>query len=56
LRLIGSVNPRRLGGAAACVVVGLVAASAPALVLGGLVLLVLIAVVGLDQLAAARRA
>ncbi|HEY1368933.1 MAG TPA: low temperature requirement protein A [Gaiellaceae bacterium] len=56
LRLIGSVNPRRLGGAAACAVVGLAAASAPALVLGGLVLLVLIAVVGLDQLAAARRA
>jgi low temperature requirement protein LtrA len=56
LRLTGTVSWRRLSGAAACVVVGLVAGRADALMLAILVLGVLIAVIAAERVAAARRA
>jgi low temperature requirement protein LtrA len=55
LRMAGSVSWKRLGGAAACALVGLTAAFAPALVVGTLVLVVLIGVIALERLAARRR-
>jgi low temperature requirement protein LtrA len=58
LRLTGTVSSRRLAGAAGCAVVGVLAAAADAdaLVVGVLVLGVLVAVIGSEQIAAARRA
>jgi low temperature requirement protein LtrA len=55
LRLMGTISPRRLLGAVACVVIGLVASSASALVVGALLLAVLIAEIAGDQRAAAKR-
>jgi low temperature requirement protein LtrA len=55
LRLDGTVSPRRLAGVLACVVVGLAASSASALVVGALLLAVLIAEIVGDQRAAAKR-
>jgi low temperature requirement protein LtrA len=55
LRLTGTVNVRRLGGAVACALVGVLAADADALVVGALVLGVLVAVLALDEAVAARR-
>jgi low temperature requirement protein LtrA len=55
LRLSGVVSPRRLSGAAACVVIGIAASSASALVVGALLLTVLIAEIVGDHRAAARR-
>jgi low temperature requirement protein LtrA len=55
LRLDGTVSPRRLAGVLACVVIGLAASSASALVVGALLLAVLIAEIVGDQRAAAKR-
>ena len=56
LRLTGTVSWRRLAGAAGCVVAGVLFGGADALVLAVIVLAVLIAVIGAESLAAARRA
>ena len=55
LRMAGSVSWRRLGGALACLVVGLIGAFVPALVVGALLIAVLVAVIGSEYVAAARR-
>jgi low temperature requirement protein LtrA len=55
LRLTKTISARRLGGAAGCVAVGLVAADADALVIAGLVLAVLFAVLLADHIVAVRR-
>jgi low temperature requirement protein LtrA len=55
LRMAGSLSWKRFGGALACVLVGVTGIVAPALVVGTLVLAVLVAVIGLERLAAARR-
>jgi low temperature requirement protein LtrA len=55
LRLAGSVAWRRLGGAGACLVVGLVARDAEALVVGTLLVLILIAVIVGDRVLGASR-
>jgi low temperature requirement protein LtrA len=55
LRLDGTVSRRRLAGVLACVVIGLAAGSASALVVGALLLAVLIAEIAGDQRAAAKR-
>jgi low temperature requirement protein LtrA len=55
LRLDGTVSRRRLSGVLACVLIGLVAGSASALVVGALLLAVLIAEIVGDQRAAVRR-
>jgi low temperature requirement protein LtrA len=56
LRLTGTVSWRRLAGAAACVVAGLVLGGADALVLAVIVLAVLVGVIAAESVAAARRA
>jgi low temperature requirement protein LtrA len=56
LRLTGTTSRRRLGGAAACALAGILAADADALVVAVLVLAVLAAVIASEHLAAARRA
>jgi low temperature requirement protein LtrA len=55
LRMTGTISWRRLGGAAACVAVGAIGAFTPALVVSGLLVAVLVCVIGLEELAAARR-
>jgi len=55
LRMAGSVSWRRLGGALACLVVGLIGAFVPALVVGALLIAVLVAVIASEYVAAARR-
>src|SRR5919108_422805 len=55
LRLTGTTSRRRLGGAAACALAGILAADADALVVAVLVLVVLAAVIASEHLAAARR-
>jgi low temperature requirement protein LtrA len=55
LRLAGSVSWRRLGGAVACIAVGLIARDADGLVVALLVLAVLAAVIASEYVAAARR-
>jgi low temperature requirement protein LtrA len=56
LRLTGTVGWRRLAGAGACLVAGVVARNADALVLAILVFAVLVAVLAAERLASARRA
>jgi low temperature requirement protein LtrA len=56
LRLTGTIGWRRLTAAAACVVAGLIAGGADALVLAAIVLAVLIGVIVAESLVAARRA
>jgi low temperature requirement protein LtrA len=56
LRLTGTISWRRLAGAAGCVVAGVLFGGADALVLAVIVLLVLVAVIGAESLAAVRRA
>jgi low temperature requirement protein LtrA len=56
LRLTGTVSRKRLAGAAGCLLTGVVAARADALVVAVLVLAILAAVIGAEHLAAARRA
>jgi low temperature requirement protein LtrA len=55
LRMTGSMSFRRLFGALACVAAGIVGLFVPALVLAGLVIAVLVAVIGSEYAAAARR-
>ena len=52
LRMAGSVSWKRLGGALACLVVGLIGAFVPALVVGALLIAVLVAVIGSEYVAA----
>ena len=54
-RMAGSISWKRLGGALACVALGLVGTAIPALVLALLVTGVLIAVIAAEQVASARR-
>jgi len=56
LRMAGSVSWKRLGGAVACVLSGLVGLMAPALVVAALLVGVLAAVIALEQVAGRRRA
>jgi low temperature requirement protein LtrA len=55
LRMAHSLSWKRLGGAVACVAVGLIATLTPALVVMGLVVSVLMAVIGAEQIASLRR-
>jgi hypothetical protein len=55
LRLAHTIAWRRVAGAIACVAVAAVGSFAPALVVSGLLLAVLVTVIVADQLAAARR-
>jgi low temperature requirement protein LtrA len=55
LRVAGSVSWRRLGGALACLAVGPIGTFVPALVVGALLIAVLVAVIGSEYVAAARR-
>ena len=55
LRMAESVSWKRLGGALACLVVGLLGAFVPALVVGALLIAVLVAVIASEYVAAARR-
>jgi low temperature requirement protein LtrA len=55
LRMTGTISPRRLMGAIACLAVGAIGTFAPALVVAALLLAVLVAVIVADQLAANRR-
>jgi low temperature requirement protein LtrA len=55
LRLTGTISVRRLAGAIACVVVGLVGTLLPALVLALALVLVLVTVIASEQIAGARR-
>ena len=55
LRLTGTVSRKRLAGAAACALVGVLAARADALVVAVLVFAVLASVIGAEHLASARR-
>jgi low temperature requirement protein LtrA len=55
LRLEGTFSRRRSSGAAACVVAGLVAASAPAVVLAGLIVAILVTLIVFEQRAIWRR-
>ena len=55
LRMAGSIAWKRLAGALACIVVGLVLSSAPALVLAAALVAVLVGVIASERVAAARR-
>ena len=55
LRMAVTLSARRLGGAVACLAVGLVGLVAPALVVAALVVAVLVAVIVLERIAEARR-
>jgi low temperature requirement protein LtrA len=55
LRMEGSLGLKRLFGALACLVVGGIGIFVPALVLAGLLIAVLVAVIGSEYVAAARR-
>ena len=55
LRMAGSISWKRLGGAVACVLVGLIGVWISGLALGALVVCVLLAVIAAERLAAARR-
>jgi low temperature requirement protein LtrA len=55
LRMTGTISPRRLAGAIACLAIGAIGTFAPALVVAALLLGVLIAVIVADQVAANRR-
>jgi low temperature requirement protein LtrA len=55
LRMAGSVSWRRLGGALACLAVGLIGLFVPALVVAALLIAVLVVVIGAEHVAAARR-
>jgi low temperature requirement protein LtrA len=55
LRMTGTIGGRRLAGALACLAIGGIGTFAPALVIAGLLLAVLVAVIVGDQVAGARR-
>ena len=56
LRMVGSISSRRLAGALACGPAGAVGVFAPALVVGALLVVILVAVIVAEQVAGARRA
>jgi low temperature requirement protein LtrA len=56
LRMAGSLSWKRFGGAVACLALGAIGTSVPALVLSTLVLGVLVAVIAAERIGAARRA
>jgi low temperature requirement protein LtrA len=56
LRMAGSISTKRLGGAAACVVLGLIGGEFSALLLATLLVAVLVAVIAAEQVSGARRA
>ena len=55
LRLAGTVSWRRLAGAVACLAIGVIGTVVPAMVLGGLIVGVLVAVIVSERRAASRR-
>jgi low temperature requirement protein LtrA len=55
LRMTGTISPRRLAGAVACLAVGAIGTFAPSLVVAALLLGVLVAVIVADQISATRR-
>jgi low temperature requirement protein LtrA len=55
LRMTGTISPRRLAGAVACLAIGAIGTFAPALVVAALLFAVLVAVIVADQVAANRR-
>jgi low temperature requirement protein LtrA len=55
LRMAGTVSRKRFGGAIACVAVGLIGSSAPALVLIAAVVAVMVVVIAAEQVSEARR-
>jgi hypothetical protein len=55
LRMAGTVSWRRLGGAVACLAVGLVGLAVPALVVAALLVAVLVGVITVERVAEARR-
>ena len=55
LRMAGTISTRRLGGALACLTVGLVGLAVPALVVAALLVAVLVGVIVLERIAEARR-
>ena len=55
LRVTGRISLRRIGGALACFAIAPIAAFAPALLVAGALLAVLIGVIVADQVVAARR-
>jgi low temperature requirement protein LtrA len=55
LRVTGRISIRRISGALACFVIAPIAAFAPALLVAGALLAVLIGVIVADQIVAARR-
>ena len=55
LRMAGTVSARRLGGAVACLAVGLVGLVVPALAVSALLVTVLVGVIALERVAEARR-
>jgi low temperature requirement protein LtrA len=55
LRMTGRISGRRVVGALACAVVGLVGTAVSALVVGGLLVVVLVAVIAADRAVAVRR-
>jgi low temperature requirement protein LtrA len=55
LRMAGSLSAKRLGGAVACLVVGGIGTLVPGLVVAALVVAVLAAVIGAEQVSGARR-
>ncbi len=55
LRMAGSIAWKRLAGAVACLLVGVVGLAVPALAVSALVVAILVAVIGAEQVAAARR-
>jgi low temperature requirement protein LtrA len=55
LAMAGSLSRRRLGGAVACVLVGLLGLAVPALVVAALLVAVMAAIIGSEQVAAQRR-
>jgi low temperature requirement protein LtrA len=56
LRMTGGISYRRLTGALACVLIGLVGTGVPALVVGALLVATLVGVIVADQIARLRRA
>ncbi|MGH3078318.1 MAG: low temperature requirement protein A, partial [Gaiellaceae bacterium] len=55
LRMAGTISARRLGGALACLAVGLVGLAVPALAVSALLVAVLVGVIVLERIAEARR-
>jgi hypothetical protein len=56
LRMTGRISWERLGGAVACVLVGLIGTAVPGLALATLLVAVLVVVIAIEQVAGTRRA